>query len=778
MGGRTGSAGAAGAKNGGAAGTGVPVPRVLRIAGPARARVNAVRAAAETPPPADVVRFLVRNLDCPHCSALIVADLRKLPCAADAGYNLLNRTLYVKLRGAPPADLAETVRKTVSRYEPGAAAEPASAPPGIAAGGDDPAGPAEGGEGALIVASAVLFAAGTVLFYAVPADPPAAAGLLARALLLVSYVLAGAEVMIAAAKKLRGNLFGEELLMSIASLGALLAGEWPEAAAVMIFYRVGEYFQEKAVGRSRASIKSLLDICPDRARVKTPDGFREVDAAAVRPGDVVSIRAGERIPCDGVVIRGRASIDVSNLTGESAPAAAGPGDRVYSGAVSLDGVIEARVEKASSESAAAKIVALVESASERKSRAENFITSFARLYTPAVVAAAALLAAVPPLACGAPAWVWIERALVFLVVSCPCALVISVPLAYFSGLGVASGYGVMVKGGNYLDALARAGTVFFDKTGTLTKGTFRLSRVIPAAGADENRVLAAAYAAERNSSHPIALSVKAEAEKRGVTAPEAGEVAEIAGLGLRAIAGGREILAGNARLMEREKIAFAEAPGAGTAVYVAENGVFLGAIEISDEIREDSAKAVRDLREMGITPVMLTGDRPAVAARVAAAVGIEEYRAGLFPGDKVGIVEERRGAPGAGTAVFVGDGINDAPALALADVGVAMGGIGSDAAVEAADAVVMSDEPGKLVTAIRVARKTRAIARQNIVMALAVKFLLLILGALGITGMWFAVFGDTGVMILAVANAMRMTVRKSLLERGRAAPAGPTPPPA
>ena len=553
------------------------------------------------------------------------------------------------------------------------------------------------------------------------------------------------------------------MLMTVASLGAVAIGEYPEAVAVMLFYQIGEYFQERAVNRSRASIKALLDICPDRANLETPDGIREIRAADIRIGDRVIVRPGEKVPCDGTVVNGHAGLDTSNLTGESVPRFVSSGDDVYSGFISKDGMITVEARKKASDSAASEIIRLVEKAGERKSGTENFISVFARYYTPAVVALALITALVPPLLFGGVWSVWIERALIFLVVSCPCALVISIPLTYFSGIGAASRYGIMVKGSNYLDALARTGTVFFDKTGTLTRGTFNFAGISSNGTVSDERILQLASSAEHGSAHPVARSVTEEADRRGIAPLKVTDFTEIPGKGIKAVIDGCEVLVGNDGLLHSGNIGIPNLSGSGTVIHVAADGVYLGTLIIADTVKKDSVETVRNLKSLGIESVMLSGDNEKIVASVAAELEIAEYHSSLFPDDKVSLVEERlkQSHCQGKTVVFVGDGINDAPALALADVGMAMGAMGSDAAIEAADAVIMSDEPSKLVTGIRIARKTRTIVMQNIVLALTVKFMLMILGAMGIIGMWFAVFGDVGVMILAVLNSMRMIFRNS-----------------
>lgn len=712
----------------------------------------------QIPPDDGSLYFLARELDCPHCSSLIVADLQSLPYLADASYNLLTRTLVLKPKSPKsiPDDIESTVSEIIHRYEPDVTVVPLS--DGHESISTDEKEDTIFGVSLKIrlIIGLAVFALGLGLYYGFA--ELSGVRITACILLLVSYLAAGADVLLDAVRKIKTSPFSEQMLMTVASLGAVAIGEYPEAAAVMIFYQVGEYFQDRAVNHSRASIRALLDICPDKASLQTDDGIVEVRASDVRIGDRVVVRPGEKVPCDGVVISGHAGMDTSNLTGESVPRSVSEGSEVYSGFISRDGVIEVEVRKKADDSAASEIIRMVEKAGERKSRTENFISVFAKYYTPSVVALAVLTALIPPLLFGEMWSVWIERALIFLVVSCPCALVISIPLTYFSGIGAASGRGIMVKGSNYLDALGKAGVVFFDKTGTLTRGTFRLSSITGSGIMSDDELLRLVASAENGSAHPIARSVTEAAEKRGLSLLNISDFQEISGRGIRAVADGKTVLAGNDRLLKDENISVPDISAVGTVIHVAADGVYAGTLVVADEIREDSSAAVDKLSKMGISCVMLTGDNDSIAASVAGHVGISEYHASLFPADKVSLVEKslKKIHEKNRTAVFVGDGINDAPALALADVGIAMGAMGSDAAIEAADAVIMSDEPRKLVTGIGIARKTGTIVRQNIVLALAVKFLLMILGAMGIVGMWFAVFGDVGVMILAVLNSMRM----------------------
>ena len=575
---------------------------------------------------------------------------------------------------------------------------------------------------------------------------------------LAVYALIGWDVLWRAVRNIaHGQVFDENFLMAVATIGAFCLQDYREAVAVMLFYQVGELFQSYAVGRSRRSIASLMDIRPDYAHVEENGELVKRDPEEIAVGQSIVVLPGERIPLDGRVVEGHSSLDTSALTGESVPRDVEEGEDVISGCVNLTGRLRIQVSRVYGESTVARILDMVENSTAQKAKAENFITRFARIYTPAVVIAAVLLAVVPPLFLpGHPFGDWIFRALTFLVISCPCALVISVPLSFFGGIGGASRKGVLVKGSNYLEALSHAEIVVFDKTGTLTKGSFSVTKVEPAPGWTREQVVELAAYAESQSLHPIAQSIH-----KAVGAPlqlsRVEEVEEQAGYGVRACVDGRTVLAGNHRWMEQAGVSCEEDPSGGTLVYVAVDGRYAGRLLIEDELKEDAAQAIAGLKTVRVRQtVMLTGDSQAAAERVAQRVGIDRLYAGLLPGDKVEKVEALfTEKSSGGRVVFVGDGINDAPVLARADVGVAMGGLGSDAAIEAADVVIMTDEPGKLVTAIRIARKTMRIVRQNIVFALGVKAVVLVLGALGMANLWAAVFADVGVSVIAIGNAVR-----------------------
>lgn len=573
---------------------------------------------------------------------------------------------------------------------------------------------------------------------------------------LSCYVVIGWDIVWKAVTNiLHGQVFDENFLMTIATIGALILGEHSEGVAVMLFYQVGEWFQSYAVSKSRRSITSLMDIRPDYANIEQDGKLVQVDPDEVQIGSTIIVKPGERIPLDGTIIKGSSALDTSALTGESMPREVEPGMEVISGCINQTGILTIRTTKEFGESTVAKILDLVENASDKKGRIENFITRFARYYTPAVVFAALALAILPPIITGQAFSIWIYRALTFLVISCPCALVISIPLSFFGGIGGASKIGVLVKGSNYLEALAHAEMVVFDKTGTLTKGSFAVSEIHSNDMKDHQLLELAAYA-EDYSNHPISLSIK-NAYGKKIDNTRITDVQEIAGHGVQALIDGKTVLAGNAKLMIREHIKYTACPSVGTVVYVACNGKYAGCIVIEDEIKADAPAAIRSLKSAGIRrTVMLTGDADAVGKKVANRLGLDQAYTELLPADKVDRVEDLlKQKSEKGTLVFVGDGINDAPVLARADIGIAMGGLGSDAAIEAADVVLMTDESSKIATVMRIARKTIRIANQNIVFALGIKFLVLILGAFGYANMWAAVFADVGVSVIAILNAIR-----------------------
>lgn len=584
------------------------------------------------------------------------------------------------------------------------------------------------------------------------------------ALFIISYIIVGGDVVKRAVKNIfKGQVFDENFLMSIATIGAFFIGEYPEGVAVMLFYQVGELFQSYAVGKSRKSIASLMDIRPDYANVKKGDELVKVDPDEVQIGDIIVIKAGEKIPLDGKVIEGSSMIDTSALTGESVPREVEVGSDILSGCININGVITAEVTKEFGESTVSKILDLVENASSKKSNSEQFITKFARYYTPVVVIIAVFLAIIPPLVIdGATFSDWIYRALAFLVVSCPCALVISIPLSFFGGIGGASKKGVLVKGSNYLEALAETEIVVFDKTGTLTKGVFNVQEIHPE-GVSKEELLELTAHAESYSNHPISLSLK-RAYSKEIDNGRISDVEEISGHGVIATVDGKKVMAGNIKLMKMMDIPYFKGELIGTIVHVAVNNKYIGYIVIADEVKEDSAQAIKELNAANIKQtVMLTGDNKSIGSKVAKELGLDKVYAELLPADKVEKLEELFSQKSKkGKLAFVGDGINDAPVLARADIGIAMGGLGSDAAIEAADVVIMTDEPSKIATTMKISKKTLKIAHQNIVFAIGIKIIVLILSAFGITTMWAAIFADVGVTIIAVLNAFRALNVKNL----------------
>lgn len=578
---------------------------------------------------------------------------------------------------------------------------------------------------------------------------------------LIPYLVIGYDIVHKAVRNIsHGQVFDENFLMMVATFGAFGVKEYSEAVAVMLFYQVGELFQNYAVGKSRQSISDMMNICPEYANIEEDGVLTQVDPDDVEVGTIIVVKPGERIPLDGIVTEGTSMIDTAALTGESVPRRATVGDEIISGCVNGSSTIKVKVTKAFEDSTVARILELVENASSKKAKVENFITRFAKYYTPVVTIGAVILAILPPLILGGGWADWIQRACIFLVISCPCALVISVPLGFFGGIGASSKIGILVKGSNYLEAVAEMTTIVFDKTGTLTKGEFKVSEVQPSA--DKNNTIGkeelleiAAYG-EGYSNHPIANSIR-EAYGKTLSMERVTDTEEIAGHGIHTFIDGREVYLGNAKLMDAQNIAYTENKTAGTVVYVACNNVFAGSIVISDTVKEGSKDAIRDMKQVGVKKtVMLTGDRQAAADAVAAELGIDEVHAELLPADKVGQVEKLLGAQNEKERLaFVGDGINDAPVLTRADIGIAMGSMGSDAAIEAADIVLMDDDIRKIASLVKIARKTLGIVKQNIVFALAVKALVLLLGALGMANMWEAVFADVGVSVIAILNSMR-----------------------
>mgnify|MGYP000865649547 CR=1 FL=1 len=577
-------------------------------------------------------------------------------------------------------------------------------------------------------------------------------------LFLIPYFVIGWDIMYKAVRNIsHGQVFDENFLMLIATIGAFVVGEYSEGVAVMLFYQVGELFQSYAVNRSRQSITQLMDICPEYANLEEDGKVSQVDPDDVEVGTIIVVKPGERIPLDGVVIEGESLIDTAALTGESVPRRASEGDEIISGCVNGSGTLKIRTTKEFDDSTVAKILELVENASSKKAKVENFITRFAKYYTPVVTIGAVLLAVIPPLILGRGFAEWIQRACIFLVISCPCALVISVPLGFFGGIGAASKIGVLVKGSNFLEAVAEMTTIVFDKTGTLTKGEFKVTEMKPAGGVSEDKLLEVAALGESYSNHPIAGSI-IEAYGKEIERSRVSDAVEIAGHGVQILVDGVMTYVGNEKLMKKQSITYEPCESAGTVVYVGQEQTFLGALVISDTVKQGAAEAIHKMKNVGVKKcVMLTGDREKTAKHVADELKLDEVHAELLPGDKVDEVEKLLSAQKDGERLaFVGDGINDAPVLTRADIGIAMGSLGSDAAIEAADVVLMDDDIQKIASTVLISRKTLRIVKQNIVFALAVKAVVLLLGAIGVANMWEAVFGDVGVSVLAILNSMRV----------------------
>lgn len=695
--------------------------------------------------------YSLDQLDCAACAAKMEEAASQVPGVEELRINFLTKTMSLTASEDHFEQVAQNVMAACQRVEPECRVcevkqdTAAHHDHGHAHGHDHEEGEEHHSLG-LIGVGAVLFVAGLLL----------PEGLWRWGALIAAYVVAGGEVLLRAAKNiLRGQVFDENFLMAVASLGAMLMGEATEAVAVMLFYQIGEWFQDRAVDKSRASIAQLMDIRPDHANHVLADGSVEVvPPQSLKAGDILLVKPGERIPLDGIILEGTSTLNTSALTGESIPRDVAEGDTVLSGCVNQTGVLRLRATGAYESSTVARILRLVEDSGERKARTERFITRFARWYTPAVCLAALLLALVPPLFVGE--WTeWIKRALTFLVISCPCALVISVPLTFFGGVGGASRRGVLIKGANYLEQLAKTDIAVFDKTGTLTCGTFEVTAIHPNQITEEE-LLELAALAESYSDHPISASLRA-AWNRALDKNRVTDVQEIAGRGIHALVDGRSVYAGNERLMADVHVESRPCHRQGTIVHVALDGVYMGHIVIADRVKEGSAEAIAELKALGVArTVMLTGDQSAVAQSVAKELGVDEVHAELLPGDKVEQVERlMKQKPEGAMLAFVGDGINDAPVLRRADLGIAMGGVGSDAAIEAADIVLMDDDPRKLPCAIRIARRTLRIANQNIIFALSVKAIILVMGAMGLANMWLAVFADVGVSFLAILNAMR-----------------------
>lgn len=706
---------------------------------------------------------ILEGLGCANCAAKMETAINNLDGVTFASIDFVSKKLTLETK--PDTDfheLSEKIEGIVKKIEPDVKVvfgEKSTKPNTKSNDTDDD--DDEGGENrkkeiAKLIIGGAIFAVGMVFSFP---------NWLELTIFLISYIIVGGDVVLRAIKGiLRGQVFSEHFLMSIATIGAFFVGEYPEGVAVMLFYLLGELFEDMAVDHSRKSISALMDIRPDYANLKVGDELQKVSPEDVNVGDIIIVKPGEKIPLDGKVIDGVSMVDTAALTGESVPRELEPGNDALSGFINKNGVLTIEVTKEFGESTVAKVLDLVQNASSKKAPTEKFITKFAHYYTPVVVFGALALAVIPPLVIpGATFSDWIYRGLVFLVVSCPCALVLSIPLGFIGGIGGASKRGILVKGGNYLEALNNVEVVVFDKTGTLTKGVFKVTQTNPVNGYTDKELVEYAAYAESYSNHPIALSIisayNAEIDKNRIE-----NYQEIAGHGIKVNVNGKEVLAGNTRLMTSENIEYNDVDTLGTVVHVSIDKKYAGSIVISDEVKEDSASAIKELKALGIgKTVMLTGDLKNVADKIGKKLGLDEVYSELLPADKVDKIEALEAKKSHnGKVIFVGDGINDAPVLARADIGIAMGGLGSDAAIEAADVVIMTDEPSKIASAIKIAKRTRSIVSQNIVFALGVKAIFLVLGAFGIASMWEAVFADMGVAIIAVLNAMRAMNTKNI----------------
>lgn len=694
--------------------------------------------------------FSLENLDCPACAAKIESKVISVTGVKAASVDVINRKLAITCKDGEYGDVSHDIEQTIKEIDPNISFSEIKID-NTGTGHDNE----ENGAGRLImlIAGILVYAAGLALLVF---HLPEIAVVLTFA---VSGIISGGKIYIKAARNIvKGKIFDENFLMSAAAIGAFAIGEFAEGAAIVLFYQIGEFFQDMATEKSKKSISELMNLRPDYANLQTKEGMKRVSPYDVRVGEIIVVKPGERVPLDGVIIDGSSFVDTSSLTGEPVPRQVAIGDNVSGGFVNGDGLLTIKVLKEFGESTAAKIIDLVENSSIRKAKSEKFITRFARVYTPVVVTLATLIAVFPPLIFSQPYSIWISRAIVFIVVSCPCAVVISVPLAYFAGIGAASYNGILVKGGDYLEKLGKVKNVVFDKTGTLSKGVFKVVGTVCTDGITESQLLDAAALAQAASSHPIAKSIAAAAGKE-IDRQKIKSCSEIAGMGVITKTDNGTIAAGNEKLMLREGVKFDACSKKGTIVYVAKDGIYMGCVIISDVIKEEAKSAVKSLYSLGVKKIaILTGDRQSAAKAAAEQVGITEVYAELLPTDKA---ETFKKISESGITAYVGDGINDAPVLAEADIGIAMGGAGSDAAVEAADMVIMNDNPEKLSSAIRISRYVGMVTYQNIIFALGVKFAVLILGALGCANIWEAVFADTGVTLLAVMNSLRVLIRRT-----------------
>ena len=708
--------------------------------------------------------YALEGLDCAHCAGLIENNINELEWVDSASINFINKSLTLTLKEnsaetVTVGGMEQALREIINRLEPDVVLKAADKNTADHHHEHDHGNDSRPLKATVIrIAASVILLAGAIIGENMSWVLP-----LTLAMFMLSYLVIGYDILLRSAKNIaRGSVFDENFLMTVATVGAFAIGEYPEAVAVMLFYQIGRIFQSHAIGKSRRSIAALMDIRPEFANLKNGSDFSRIPASEVRIGDILLVKPGERIPVDAIVLEGTSLTDCSALTGESVPVEVLPQSAVSGGVINLSSPIVIEAQKLLEESAVSKILDLVENSATKKSRTENFISRFARVYTPIVVLAALLLSIVPPLITGDPFSAWLYRGLVFLVVSCPCALVISIPLGFFGGIGSSSKKGILVKGGNYLEALAHTGTVVFDKTGTLTKGSFDVKKIVPHNTSAEELLRLAAYGG-CYSSHPVTAPIREAYKQANQPELDIAKISgyeEIAGQGIRAVFDGKRVLTGNKKLLEGFGISFPAATDAGTAVHVALNEEYLGYILIADEIKPDAANTVAALAETKIKTVMLTGDNEAAAAHTAKELGITDYKSGLLPQDKLDELEVILSGQNNKRVIFVGDGINDSPVLARADVGIAMGGLGSDAAIEAADVVIMNDEPSKIPLAISIAKQTMRIVKQNIIFALGIKGLVLLLSTLGYANMWQAVFADVGVALLAILNSVRLLMKE------------------
>jgi Cd2+/Zn2+-exporting ATPase len=687
-------------------------------------------------------KFQLNNLDCANCAARIEDGVQQLPGVRFASVNFATSTLHIEAEDY--SGIADTIYRIEPEVEIVAGMKP-----------DDGIDGKVIRDGVSIVVSILLLMIGLVFRDSLH-DTPFRLGELV--ILGAAYLISGASVLLRAWKNIRrNNWFDETFLMSVSTLGAIIINELPEAVVVMLFFQIGEFIQQRSVDRSRRSIRALMDVRPDQANVKIGEGIRAVAPEAVEVGETILVRPGEKIPLDGVVRDGHSQVDLSALTGESIPVSVKERDEVFAGSINRTGLIAVEVTKPFEQSSVSQMLELVQNAAARKAKTQKFITRFAQVYSPIMVGISLGVALIPPLIIPGEAFsTWVYRALVLLVVSCPCALVISIPLGYFGGVGGASRRGILVKGANFLDVLAEVKTVVFDKTGTLTRGVFKVTKIVPYNGWNKDALLKIAAQAESQSNHPVATSIKQAYGKDDLMQmPDSFE--EVAGYGVRVKLNGKDVVVGNDPFMHKENVPHVTCDVPGTIVHVAVNSDYAGYLVVSDEMKPDSSTAIKHLKQLGVQHIiMLSGDREDVAQQVSMDLGLSEYRAELLPEDKVSVMTEMLAQPHHGKIAFVGDGINDAPALGQSDVGIAMGAFGSDAAIEVADVVLMTDSPSKVAEAIQLGRRTRKVVRQNIYLALGIKALFILLGVFGVASMWEAVFGDVGVTILAVLNATRV----------------------